>query len=143
MTDLDKIEKAQQFLNEHKLAVIATVDGSFVPQASVIGYKAIEDMNLIFGTVSSTRKAKSIATNPRVALAIGWDKGKTLQYDGEAQEITDPAEIEKCKREYLSDVPTTAKYVNLWDGKFYRIKPKWIRLSDVSRDPWDTFEIRF
>jgi hypothetical protein len=77
-----------------------------------------------------------------VALVIGWDKGKTVQYEGTAEELSG-AELEECIRIHLAKIPSAAKYVGQDEEVFFKVKPRWIKFSDLSRDPWDILEIKF
>src|SRR6266849_10704110 len=75
------------FVKRHKLAVLATVSTSNVPEAALVGIAATEQLELIFDTVTSSRKYGNLRTNPNIAFVIGWDDEITLQYEGIAEEI--------------------------------------------------------
>ena len=77
-----------------------------------------------------------------MALVIGWEKGKTVQYEGIAQELPQD-EAEKQLETSLAKIPSIAKSLALENQVLYKIKPKWIRFSDLSIDPWERFEVKF
>ena len=48
------------FIKKHKLAVIATVDKNNKPEDAVMGFGETENLELVFGTYTSTRKFENI-----------------------------------------------------------------------------------
>lgn len=143
MNDQEKIEKVQEYIRGHKLAVLSTVSRAVTPESAVVGFSELPGLVLIFGTFDSARKYRNLRENSKVSLVIGWEHGRTVQYEGEAWEITDSAEIEDCKRVHLAKIPSAAKYVSAAEEKFFKIKPSWVRYSDLSADPWEIWEIVF
>ncbi len=140
MTDTEKI---YEFIKSHNLAVISTVTHDFLPQSAVIGFSQKENLELVIGTSSKSRKYQNLLKNPRVALVIGWDKGKTVQYEGEAVEIKGAIERKEAMNNHLSKIPSAAKILNDSEAAIFKIVPKWIRYTDLSSDPWDITELRF
>src|SRR5947208_666694 len=86
-----------RFIGRHRLGVLATVSASGAPEAAVVGVAVTDDLELIFDTVESTRKAQNLRRDPRIAFVIGWDDEQTVQYEGTADE---PAgdELERLRR---------------------------------------------
>ncbi|HEX7450933.1 MAG TPA: pyridoxamine 5'-phosphate oxidase family protein, partial [Polyangiaceae bacterium] len=56
------------------------------PQAAVVGYAVSDDLELVFDTLGSTRKAHNLRRDSRVALVVGWDDDQTVQIEGIADE---------------------------------------------------------
>ncbi len=137
-----QLKLVSDFLSQQNLGVLATVTSAGLPEAAVIGFVQKNDFEIIFATFDESRKFHNLQSNPRVALAVGWERGITVQYEGEAAPLTD-AEVEECKRLFLAKIPTAAKFVSSPSEKFFRITPKWVRYSDWSHDPIEQFEIRF
>lgn len=137
-----QIHHLYEFIREHKLAVIATVTGDALPHAAVIGISVNEELELTCATFQASRKYHNLHKNPRVALVIGWDHGKTVQYEGVVEELGDEIAKEHLETTF-ANVPSTAKYVQKQFEVVYRIKPLWIRFSNFSIEPWDRFEITF
>lgn len=147
-TQTDKERKQQlkllyDFIRSHKLAVMATVAGSALPEAAVVGIGVEENLELLCSTFSTSRKYENIKRNPKVALVIGWEHGKTVQYEGTAEELSIERAEENPLRDELEKIPAIAKYVQREYGVFYKIKPEWVRMSDLSVDPWERFEVKF
>ena len=137
-----QIKLLYQFMQRQKLAVMASVNTESWPEAAVVGMVVTEDLEIFCSTFRTSRKFENIKNNPRVALAIGWEDGKTVQYEGNAVDVTDDESSELLKSR-LASIPSIAKYLERDHQIFYKINPKWIRFSDLSVDPWQRFEITF
>jgi len=133
-------EIVRDFINEHQIAVISTVTSDFLPNSAVVGIWSNPHMEIFFGTFKSSRKYENILKNPRVSLVIGWDMGKTVQYEGQAKKLSGKAE-EEFKKAHLAHMSTAAKYVSREEAIFFKVTPSRIKYSDVSKDPWDIIEL--
>ena len=135
-------ERLYEFMNAHKLAVLATVamDGS--PQAAVMGIAVTPELEVIFDTLRSTRKYRNLRTNPRVAFVIGGEGEVTVQYEGIAEEPAD-AELHACKKAYFAKWPDGPQREH-WPGMTYiRVRPAWIRYSDFNEASREIAEMTF
>ncbi len=128
------------YLGNHHLAVLSTVNIHGAPQSAVIGYSCTGDLELVFTSYEHSRKVVNLKKEPRVSLVVGWDGGRTLQYEGEAHEVTGK-QATKLEELHYSIVPTVAKYVLSKKQLIYKITPTWIRLIDFHQDPWHTWEV--
>lgn len=135
-------EKIYSFMKTHKLGVLATVTTNVLPEAAVVGIYTRENLEVLFATYDESRKVHNLKYNPRVALVVGWEGGKTIQYEGRAVELTGD-ELKKVKREEFADMPSLAKYINDYEQKFYKLEPIWIKYSDLSVEPWNRMELKF
>lgn len=140
MTDSEKI---YEFIKGHDLAVLSTVTHDFLPQSAVVGFSERPNLELVFGTSSKSRKYQNLLKNPRVSMVIGWDKGKTVQYEGEAVELKGETERQEAINIHLSKIPSAAKYLSDSEEAIFKVVPKWVKYSDLSVDPWDVIELRF
>jgi len=143
MEEKEQIEKIRKFIDEHKLAVVSTVNKDSKPESAVVGFSVTSDFKLIFGTFSSSRKYSNLQSNSEVSFVIGWDQGKTVQLEGTASEISEPKKIDEAIVNHLSKIPSAAKFLRRVDERLFEVTPVWIRYSDLSVDPWDVIEIRF
>lgn len=136
---MDKKQTILEFIKRHDLGVIATTD-SDKPEAAVIEYGETENLELIFDAFVSSRKYQNLIKNPKTAFVIGWDENITVQYEGEARELKGE-DLNKYKEIYFKKNPRAKK----WEGRegivYFKIIPKWIRYSDLNKDPWEVFEI--
>src|SRR5262245_62747445 len=81
--------KLLAFLRQHRLAVEASVSSARTPQAAVVGIAVTDRFEIVFDTVDSTRKARNLRINPRIAFVIGGvaaGEERTVQYEGVADE---------------------------------------------------------
>ncbi len=117
------------FLRAHRLAVMATASADGRPEAALINIAATPDLEIVFETVSATRKFANLRNNPLVSLVVGWQEGKTLQLDGVVEEL-EAAAYEKLVPIFFSAFPQQRSH-EYWPGNIYfRIRPFWVRLSD-------------
>src|SRR4051812_39951539 len=91
------------FLRRHRLAVVSTVHAG-APQAAVVGIAVTDTLDIVFDTITTTRKYANLLVDPRVALVAGWDYGETVQIEGIA-DLPDGAELAVCKEAYFAVWP--------------------------------------
>ncbi len=116
------------FLRAQKWAVEASVAGDGAPQAAVIGVAVSDELELVFDTQVTSRKAKNLRANPRIALVIGWDEGQTVQYEGVVDE-PQGEELVAMRRLYFERFPDGVDRAGP-DIVYFRARPRWIRFSD-------------
>jgi hypothetical protein len=125
------------FIRGYRWAIEATSSATLAPQAAIIGIAVTEQLELVFDTLSSSRKAVNLRSNRRMALVIGgWNEGdaRTLQYEGVA-DFPEGAELERLKQVYFSAFPDGPTRLS-WPGITYvRVKPAWVRYSDFRVEP--------
>jgi general stress protein 26 len=135
-------ERLLVFMREHRLGVQCTTSPNDVPQAAVVGFAVTDQLEIVFDTLSSTRKVQNLRANPRVAFVIGGlisGDERTLQLEGIADE-PEGADLERLKRAYYAVFPEGPSRVS-WPGLIYvRIRPTWFRYSDYNRDPPEIIE---
>jgi len=131
------------FLRSERLAVQASSAADGAPQAAVVGFAATDELELVFDTLASTRKARNLRGNPKIAFVIGGlgDRDeRTVQYEGVADEPSG-AELERLKREYYAVFPDGPSRIG-WPGLTYvRVRPTWIRYSYYNVDPPEIVEL--
>ena len=64
-----------RFMKSHRWAVEATATPGARPQAALVGFAVTPQLEVVFDTLTSTRKAANLRENPRVALVIGGPEG--------------------------------------------------------------------
>lgn len=132
------------FIKSQRWAIEATVTGAGAPQAALIGIGVTDRLEVVFDTVTSTRKFANLQTNTRIALVIGgWrdDDPRTLQYEGVA-DFPSGAELERVQAAYFTAFPDGPTRL-AWPGITYvRVKPTWLKLSDFAVTPPLFLELR-
>jgi hypothetical protein len=130
------------FIKEHRLAVQASMSAAGGPQAAVVGFAVTDRFEIVFDTLESTRKARNLRQNPRLAFVIGGlgaGDERTVQCGGLADEPAG-AELERLKAAYYVAYPGGPSRLK-WPGLVYvRLRPAWIRYSDYTRDPPEIVE---
>lgn len=123
-----------RFLRAQPWAVEASVDTQGQPQAAVIGVAVTDKLELVFDTLSDSRKAANLRANPRIALVMGWDDGQTVQVEGLAAEPTGD-ELRQLQDVYLHRFPDGLDSAPLSGITYFRVSPRWIRYSDFRTAP--------
>jgi len=117
------------FLRRHRYAVQASTAADGAPQAAVVGIAVTDQLEIVFDTLSTTRKAHNLRQDPRVALVVGWDEEQTAQLEGVADEPTGD-ELARLKHVYFAafpDGPERERWPNI---TYVRVRPTWARYSD-------------
>jgi len=131
-----------EFLRRHRLAVQASVSATNGPQAAVVGFAVTDQFEIVFDTLDSSRKARNLRQNSRLALVIGGSNDgdeQTVQYEGIANEPSG-AELERLKQVYYAAYPDGPSRLS-WPGLIYvRVRPTWIRYSNYGVDPPEIIE---
>ncbi len=126
-----------EFLRRHRLAVEASVSADDGAQAAVVGIAITDGFEIVFDTLESTRKAKNLRRNARLAFVIGGLDAadeRTVQYQGVADEPSGD-DLERVKQTYYGVYPDGPSRLS-WPGLIYvRVRPTWIRYSDYRCDP--------
>jgi pyridoxine/pyridoxamine 5'-phosphate oxidase len=132
-------------LRSHRFAVGSTASTSLAPQAAIIGIAVTDQLELVFDTLASSRKAENLRTNPRMAMVIGgWSESdpRTVQYEGVA-DLPTGVELDRVKQLYFAVFPDGPTRLS-WPGITYvRVKPVWIRVSDFTSEPPNIIERTF
>ncbi len=133
-------EKILDFIKSQDLAVVTTVDKNGRPEAALVAISETEDLELIFGSLSDTRKNENIKNHPDIAVVIGLDDKITIQYEGKAVRL-EGEEEEEAKQIHIKKLPGSAKYADMEGQEYFKITPKWIRYSDFNHFPEKIFEL--
>jgi len=130
------------FIRAHKWGVVASTGPTGEAQAAVVGVAVTDELEIVFDTLGSTRKAANLRRDPRIAVVIGWDEAQTVQLEGVADEPTG-AELARIQAAYFAafaDGPTRLA----WPGiTYFRVRPRWLRYSDFRGAEPDIHEITF
>ena len=129
-----------EFLRKHRLAAVSTINPAS-PQAAVIGIAVTEELDIIFDTLSTSRKYANLLADPRVALVV-WDGAETVQYEG-AADLPTGSDLDACKRIYFEAWPDGPEREKWPDIAYVRIRPRWIRYSDFGQTPARIEELTF
>jgi hypothetical protein len=130
------------FIAPCKLAVLSTVAETGSPQSALVGIAVTPSLEIIFDTVKSSRKYPNLIARSRCSFVIGWAGEQTVQYEGEAAELSGP-QLKRCQDVYFRAwIEGPARLT--WPGiVYFVVRPKWIRYSDFDQVPPLIEEFRF
>jgi general stress protein 26 len=124
------------FMRTERYAVQASVSKTHAAQAAVVGIAVSDDFEIVFDTLSDSRKANNLRANPSVAFVIGGTSGdeRTVQYEGIA-DMPSGDELRRVREIYFRVFPDGRERLT-WTGLIHvRVKPTWIRYSNFSSQP--------
>ncbi len=129
---MTRIEVAA-LLKRHKLAVEASIHHDGSPQAAVVGIAVTDELELVFDTVTTSRKYENLRRDPRCAFAW-WSDAITVQLEGVADEPNgdERARLVAC---YLAAFPDGHERARWPSIAYFRVRPHWIRVSDFACVP--------
>jgi pyridoxine/pyridoxamine 5'-phosphate oxidase len=117
------------FIDSCDHAVVSYLSDEGTPQSAVVAIAATPELEIIFDTVDSSRKYRSLKTRPHCSVTM-WKGEKTVQYEGIAEE----AEIAD-QDVYFQKLPDGRDRLK-WKGiAYFVVHPKWIRYSDFDARP--------
>ena len=122
------------FIASKPYAVISTVAADGTPQSALIGIAVTPDLEIIFDTLTTTRKHANLLANPTCSLVIGWDNEKTLQYEGTAS-LPSNVDISRYQDVYFARWPECRAHQQWPDIAYVVIRPTWLRYSDFNQQP--------
>lgn len=135
-------EDLYSYLKLHRFVVLASASEDGRPEAAAMGVAVNENLELVFDTIASSRKVANLRKNPRIAFVIGWENGKTAQYEGVAKELVGE-DLTRYKPLYFEAFPDGPEREQ-WPGiTYFVVRPSWIRYSDFSVRPPEIKEFSF
>jgi hypothetical protein len=72
------------FMAKHRLGVLGSICPRDTPQSALVGIAISPQLEIIFDTVTSSRKYPNLTARPSCSFVIGgWGAGEqTVQYEG-------------------------------------------------------------
>jgi hypothetical protein len=120
------------FLRRHRYAVQATVSSVTGAQAAVVGIAVADNFDIVFDTIDSSRKARNLVHDQRVAMVIGGlepGEEETVQLEGVAERLAS-ADKRVVEELYFRVFPDGRDRLS-WQGIMHiRVRPHWLRYSD-------------
>ena len=125
------------FMRTEHYAVQASVSRTHAVQAAVVGIAVSDDFELVFDTLSDSRKATNLRANPSVAFVIGSTRDgteRTVQYEGVA-DTPSGDELRRVQEIYFEVFPDGRDRLH-WKGLIHvRVKPLGSRYSNYGPQP--------
>lgn len=139
---MNKKQKILEFLRSQLHMVISTVTTESTPEAAFVGFCEADDLTLVFGTYSTSRKYKNIEKNPRIAAVFGDERGITVQYEGVAT-VCEGEELVQYKKLYFAKNPGSKRFEQHPDQVYLKITPSWARYTNFTGAQEEIFEVNF
>lgn len=122
------------FLSQYRYGVVSSIGPDGPPQSALVGIAVTAQLEVVFDTMSSSRKYANLTTRPRCSLVIGWPGEKTVQLEGTAA-LPEGEELIGYREAYFVAWPDGRDRLN-WPGLVhFVVRPRWIRYSDFDRNP--------
>lgn len=120
------------FLRTQRHAVQASVTPPGMPQTALVGVAFTDHLEIVFDTLSGTRKFANLRANPLISFVIGgWEDGneRTVQYQGIA-DFPAGDELQLLQSVYFAVFPQGRARLEWPDIAYVRVRPIWLRYSD-------------
>ena len=128
------LEEVFDIAKTKRYLVVSTVNESGAPEAALMGFALTPAKEVVFDTLSTSRKAVNLARNPAAALVIGWDENVSLQIEGVARRPVGN-DLASAKAAYFGEWPDGRARENWPNIAYVVVKPKWIRYSNYAAGP--------
>jgi len=115
-------------LRQSRYAVVATLGPNGAPQAATVGFAATDERELVFDTLTSTRKWHNIQRDARVAVVV-TEGETTFQLEGVADTPSGAAH-ERLLAAYLAVFPDGAERLQAPGIMHVRVTIRWLRYTD-------------
>jgi pyridoxine/pyridoxamine 5'-phosphate oxidase len=122
------------FMKRYRYAVVSSISANGMPQSALVGMAVTPELEIIFDTVSSSRKYRNLIARPSCSAVVGWDGEQTVQFEGAAVEPKG-WELQRYQEAYFATWPDGRVRMN-WAGiAYFVLRPGWVRFSDFGRNP--------
>jgi pyridoxine/pyridoxamine 5'-phosphate oxidase len=122
------------FMKQHRYGVVSSISRDGSPQSALVGIATSPELEIVFDTVTSSRKYPNLVKRPRCSFVIGWSGEQTLQYEGIAEEPKGAA-LQRYQEVYFATWPDGLARLS-WPGiAYFVVHPRWIRYSDFDQSP--------
>jgi pyridoxine/pyridoxamine 5'-phosphate oxidase len=133
------LEQVFDIARRKRFLVVSTVNESGAPEAALMGFALTEANEVVFDTLSTSRKAVNLTRNAKAALVVGWDDSVSLQIEGPARRPVGD-DLASAKAAYFREWPDGRARESWPNIDYVVVKPKWIRYSNFAAAPPDVQE---
>lgn len=119
---------------KYRYGVVSSTSSTGIPQSALVGLVTTPDLEIIFDTVSSSRKCPNLIERPRCSFVVGWGAEQTVQFEGIATLPKGP-DLKRYQDAYFAVWPECRTHMS-WPGiAYFVVHPTWIRFSDYDQNP--------
>lgn len=128
MPDSFTREDLLAYLQANHHAVVASINPEGGPSAALVGIAVSDAFDLVFDTLSATRKHPNLTHDPRASLVYTGPGEQTVQIDGRGRLLDPEKPADLALREiYLTTFPDGHARLK-WEGLVHWIiRPVWAR----------------
>jgi hypothetical protein len=130
-------------MRAHPYAVQSSISSAGHPQSAVVGVAISNQWEIVFDTLSTSRKCANLRRRPEAAVVLGslaFGASWSIQIEGVADEPSG-ADRDRLVALYLSVFPDGVDRQQ-WPGlTYFRIRPQWLRWSDYGAEPPEILEL--
>jgi pyridoxine/pyridoxamine 5'-phosphate oxidase len=126
---------------QHRYGVISSISADGQPQSALVGIAVTPELEIVFDTLSSSRKYANLIARPACSFVVGWTGEQTMQFEGMASEPTGER-LEFYQREYFAVWPEGRAHMAWPKIAYFAVSPVWIRYSDYDQKPPCILEFR-
>jgi hypothetical protein len=125
------------YMRRHRLAVLSSIGSQGEPQTALIGIAVSPMYEVIFDTVTNSRKHANLLRDARASLVFAGPAGKTLQLEGIARPVPVSGTEDADLRSIYYDAWPDGRGRLSWRPKlaYWCIAPHWARYSDFEGGP--------
>lgn len=138
-----KPNKAELYdwLDQQILCVIASHGDDGYPNTATVAFSQTRELDFVIITDQSSRKAKNIDHDNRVAMTITNENDRyTVQLEGSVRKLS-WSEFTKYEEYHYKKLPFSLPFKDIPGQVPYLVTPVHVRFSDVSVRPWETTDI--
>jgi pyridoxine/pyridoxamine 5'-phosphate oxidase len=121
-------------MQQQRYGVMSSVAASGVPQSALVGIAVTPKLEIIFDTLSSSRKYRNLIRYPACSFVVGWNGEQTVQFEGTARELLGEQRT-RYLEVYFAVWPECRSHLAWPATAYFLVKPTWIRFSDYDQSP--------
>jgi len=124
------------YMRSHRLAVVSSIGDSGGPQSALVGIAVASTHDVIFDTMSDSRKHRNLMRDPRASIVFTGPSQKTLQFEGTARLLSLAGDGDEQLREvYYTAWPDGRERLRRPKISYWCVSPRWARYADFEAGP--------
>ncbi len=124
------------FMAKCRYGVVSSVATNGTAQSALLGIAVSPQLEIIFDTLSASRKYRNLTERPVCSFVVGWSGERTVQYEGIAS-IPSGSELKRCQEMYSATWPDGPARIS-WPGiAYFVVRLTSIRYSFFDQNPAD------
>lgn len=122
------------FMIRARYGVVSSLSADGTPQSALVGVAITPELEIIFDTVSTSRKYVNLKKHSSCSIVLWWNGEQTVQLDGVAME-PEGLERERYREAYFAAWPDGRDRLSWPEITHLVVRPQWIRCCDYDQSP--------